>query len=221
MRILQGVYEVVHPAAPHVSFDAFVQQYVRIRDEQYARNLPHLRENSFYERMATLWQRLTHAPANPAQVYTMMREYAVAFGRTVVPAPYLPSLYRQLSDRYLLAVLSNYPYAPCVYRVLHLHGLSRYLSSIVVSADVGIVKPHPDLFRLSLYQLGVSAEEAVYVGDDWCADVIGAARAGMRCIYTREWRTEPDPCENHTEAAPVAQIHSLQQLPALLAQLDE
>lgn len=221
LRILQGVYEVVHPAAPHVPFDAFVQQYVRIRDEQYARNLPHLRENSFYERMATLWQRLTHAPANPAQVYTMMREYAVAFGCTVAPASYLPSLCRQLSERYLLAVLSNYPYTPCVHRALHQHGLSRYLSSIVVSADVGIVKPHPALFRLSLYQLGVSAEEAVYVGDDWCADVIGAARAGMRCIYTREWRTEPDPCENDAEAAPVAQIRSLQQLPALLAQLEE
>lgn len=216
LRILQGVYDLVHPAAPHVPFDAFVQQYVRIRDEQYARNLPHLRENSFYERMATLWQHLTHLPANPRQVYAMMSEYARTFDRVVVPAPYLPALLCQLAGRYLLAVLSNYPYTPCVHRVLHRHGLSRYCSSIVVSAEVGIVKPHPALFRLCLYQLGVSAEEALYVGDDWCADVIGAARAGMRCVYTREWRTEPDPCEGHTESAPVAQVHSLQQLPDLL-----
>lgn len=218
-RILQGVYEYVHPFAPHVPFDAFVQHYVRIRDKQYARNLPDLRENDFYERMAALWKRLTGTPPNPKCVYAMMARYALAFGETVAPAPYLSSLLRQLSKRYLLAVLSNYPYTPCVHRVLNRHNLSRYLCSIVVSADVGIVKPHPDLFQITLYQLGVSSHEAIYVGDDWCADVIGASRVGMRCVYTREWRVEPDPCENHSEASPVAQIRSLTELPDLVLQL--
>jgi len=217
LRILQGVYEYVHPAAPHVPFDAFVQHYVHIRDEQYARNLPELRENDFYERMATLWQRLTGTPANPKRVYNMMTHYALAFEKAVAPAAYLTPLLCQLSQRYLLAVLSNYPYAPCVHRVLNRHGLSRYLSCIVVSADVGIVKPSPDLFKITLYQLGVSADDAVYVGDDWCADVVGASRAGMRSIYTREWRLEPDPCENnHSDASPVARISSLAELPDVL-----
>jgi len=217
LHILQGVYEYVHPAAPHVPFDAFVQHYVHIRDEQYARNLPELRENDFYERMATLWQRLTGTPANPKRVYNMMTHYALAFEKAVAPAAYLTPLLCQLSQRYLLAVLSNYPYAPCVHRVLNRHGLSRYLSCIVVSADVGIVKPSPDLFKITLYQLGVSADDAVYVGDDWCADVVGASRAGMRSIYTREWRVEPDPCENnHSDASPVARISSLAELPDVL-----
>jgi len=217
LRILQGVYEYVHPAAPHVPFDAFVQHYVYIRDEQYARNLPELRENDFYERMATLWRRLTATPPNPKRVYDMMMHYAFAFEKAVVPAPYLNPLLRQLSQQYLLAVLSNYPYTPCVHRVLNRHGLSRYLSCIVVSADVGIVKPNPDLFQITLYQLGVSPDEAVYVGDDSCADVVGASRAGMRSVYTREWRVEPDPCENNpSDASPVARISSLTELPDVL-----
>ncbi|GIV16150.1 MAG: hypothetical protein KatS3mg022_1585 [Armatimonadota bacterium] len=219
LRILQGVYEYVHPVAPHVPFDAFVHHYVRIRDEQYARNLPDLRENDFYERMATLWRRLTGVPPNSKQVHAMMRQYVLAFEKAVVPAPYLPSLLRELSEGYRLAVLSNYPYTPCVHRVLNRHGLSRYLSSIVVSADVGIVKPHPSLFKITLYQLEVYADEAIYVGDDWCADVLGASRTGMRSIYTREWRMEADPCENHSEASPAAQISSLVELPGLLAKL--
>lgn len=219
LRILRGVYEYVHPFAPHVPFDAFVQHYVHIRDEQYARNLPSLKENDFNERMAVLWRRLTGSSPNPRHVYTMMTRYALAFEQSVLPAMYVPALLRQLSQRYLLAVLSNYPYTPCVHRVLNKHGLSRYLSSIVVSADVGIVKPHPNLFKITLYQLGVSPTEAIYVGDDWCADILGAARTGMRSVYTREWRVEPDPCENHREASPVAQIYSLAELPALLTQL--
>ena len=217
LLILQGVYEYVQPAAPHVPFDAFVHHYVLIRDEQYARNLPELRENDFYERMATLWRRLTAMPPNPRQVYAMMRHYTLAFEQAVVPAPYLNPLLRRLSQRYLLAVLSNYPYTPCVHRVLNRHGLSRYLSCIVVSADVGIVKPNPDLFKITLYQLGVLPDEAVYVGDDWCADVVGASRVGMRSVYTREWRVEPDPCENIlSDASPLARISSLTELPDVL-----
>ncbi len=218
-RILQGVYDCVHPAIPHVPLEAFIQQYVRIRDEQYARNLPNLRENDFYERMATLWQHLTGHSPNPSTVYKMMGQYTLAFERVVAPAPYLKILLRSLSESYRLAVLSNYPYAPCVHRVLNRSGLARYFCCIAVSAEAGIVKPHPDLFRLTLYRLGLSPQDALYIGDDWCADVLGAARAGMRSIYTREWRTENDPCENHSEASPIAQVHSLRELPSILQNL--
>ncbi len=219
LRILQSVYEFVHPSASHVPLDAFVQHYVRIRDEQYARNLPSLRENDFYERMATLWQRVTGQVANPKTVYGMMRRYTTAFAEVVTPASYLPSLLASLSQQYRLAVLSNYPYAPCVHRVLNQTGMARYFSSIVVSAEVGIVKPHPLLFHITLYRLGVLAKQSLYVGDDWCADILGATRAGMRSIYTREWRTETDPCENHAEATPIAQIMSLNELPRILSNL--
>lgn len=219
LRILQAVYEVVHPQTPHIPFDAFFQHYVLIRDEQYERNLPHLRENDFYERMATLWSRLTGHPPNPKTVYRMMSQYAVGFESAVQPAPYLPSLLRALSERYLLAVLSNYPYTPCVHRVLNRHHISRYFASVMVSAEVGIVKPHSGLFKATLYRLGVSPEQAVYVGDDWYADMIGASRAGMRCIYTREWRTDPDPCAGHSDGSPLAQIGSLAELPQILQSL--
>lgn len=219
LRILQTVYDVVHAQAPHVPFDAFVQHYVHIRDEQYERNLPHLRENDFYERLATLWRRLTGYPPNPKTVYWMMRQYAVGFESAVQAAPYLPSLLRVLSGRYLLAVLSNYPYTPCVRRVLNRHRLSQYFASVMVSAEVGIVKPHSRLFKATLYRLGVSPKQAVYVGDDWCADMIGASRAGMRCIYTKEWRTDPDPCAGHSDSSPLAHICSLTELPQILQSL--
>lgn len=219
LRILQVAYDWVHSHIPHVPFDTFVQHYVQIRDEQYARNLPHLRENDFYERMATLWHRLTGHPPNPKTVYGMMQRYTKAFSDVVEPAPYLPSLLHALSEQYLLGVLSNYPYTPCVYRVLTRHRVSRYFAVIRVSAETGIVKPHPDLFKITLYQLGVSSEQAVFVGDDWCADVVGASRIGMRSIYTHEWRVDPAPCENLEGATPVAQISSLIELPGILRDL--
>ncbi len=42
-------------------------------------------------------------------------------------------------------------------------------------------KPHPDIFNAALERLGVSAEEAIVVGDTGY-DAEAAGRAGMRCI---------------------------------------
>lgn len=219
LLILQKVHDYLHPLAPHVPFDTLLQHYVRIRGEQYARNLPLLRENDFYERMETLWNRVTGCPANPRTVRLLMDAYTSAFESIVSPAAYVLPVVHRLSQRYLLGVLSNYPYAPCVHRVLNQHGITRFLVTAVVSAEVGIVKPHPDIFRLTAFRMGVEPQAILYVGDDWCTDVLGATRAGMRAVYTREWRTETDPCENHPEAQPIAQISSLNALPELLDKL--
>lgn len=61
--------------------------------------------------------------------------------------------------------------------------LDRYVDALVVSGDVGISKPEPGIFRIALERLGVTAGEAVMVGDSWAADVIGARRAGVRAIW--------------------------------------
>lgn len=81
------------------------------------------------------------------------------------------------------------------------------------------MKPHPDLFKITLYQLGISSEQAVFVGDDWYADILGASRIGIRSIYTHEWRVDPDPCEDLKGSTPVAQISSLIELPEILRNL--
>ena len=64
-------------------------------------------------------------------------------------------------------------------------GLARYFRSVVLSSEVGKIKPHPDLFRRSLAELGVRPEQAWYVGDNPHADVAGAAAVGMHPILIR------------------------------------
>jgi len=68
---------------------------------------------------------------------------------------------------------------------LHAFGLDGLFSVLVASCDAGQMKPHPAIFALALRQLGVSAAEAVMVGDDLRADVGGALAVGMRAIWVR------------------------------------
>ena len=58
-------------------------------------------------------------------------------------------------------------------------GLTQYFEFVVVSAIVGRAKPAADVFEYALERAGVSAAEAVYVGDSYIADVLGARGAGL------------------------------------------
>ncbi len=61
-------------------------------------------------------------------------------------------------------------------------GLSALLQIVVTSQDVGIGKPHPEIFREALRQAEVNPNEAIYVGDQYQIDVEGANAAGMQGV---------------------------------------
>ena len=47
-----------------------------------------------------------------------------------------------------------------------------------------MIKPHPAIFAAAQTALGDPPPDAIlHVGDDWAADVVGAARAGWRMAY--------------------------------------
>jgi putative hydrolase of the HAD superfamily len=61
-------------------------------------------------------------------------------------------------------------------------GLTQYFDVIVDSTVAGVEKPDPAIFRAALDALGVPPEEALYVGDMYEVDVVGANAAGMPAV---------------------------------------
>lgn len=61
-------------------------------------------------------------------------------------------------------------------------GLAEYFEVVVDSKLVGFEKPDPRIFLPALKALQVTPEEALYVGDLYEVDVIGARRAGMDVV---------------------------------------
>jgi putative hydrolase of the HAD superfamily len=58
-------------------------------------------------------------------------------------------------------------------------GLAAHLHFILDSSVVGVEKPDPRIFALGLREAGVTAAEAIYVGDLYSVDVLGARGAGL------------------------------------------
>ena len=61
--------------------------------------------------------------------------------------------------------------------------VDEYFDHIIGSVHVGFAKPDAEIFRLALSALGVGPEEAIMVGDNWEADVLGGRAVGMRCLH--------------------------------------
>lgn len=81
---------------------------------------------------------------------------------------------------YRLAVVSNRDQA-CGEELERL-GLSEFLEFALTSGEVSSWKPDPRIFAYALRRLGMQPGDAVYIGDNYYADVIGAKRAGIRPV---------------------------------------
>lgn len=90
-----------------------------------------------------------------------------------------------------LAIVSN-TCAPdyCLDRHLENEKLLEFFPTRVYSSNTLYRKPHPEIFRVALDKLNVSAEEAIFVGDLLGADINGARRAGMITVWKPAARTK-------------------------------
>jgi putative hydrolase of the HAD superfamily len=84
----------------------------------------------------------------------------------------------QLRPRFALGVVSNF-YGN-VHILLEEAGISPLLSAIVDSTHAGVSKPDPAIFRIAIEKVGCAPNEAMYIGDSFDKDVVGARAAGLR-----------------------------------------
>jgi putative hydrolase of the HAD superfamily len=105
----------------------------------------------------------------------------------MVVFPEVPSVLAELRRRGLtIGVCSNWNWD--LEDVLASTGLAPLVDVAVTSARVGYRKPHAAIYRSMLTALGVTAPEALFVGDSWKPDVLGPIDAGMRSVHV--WRRQ-------------------------------
>jgi len=100
--------------------------------------------------------------------------------QTAIPANF--ELVRRLRARYKLSVLSNADVS--LRGRLERDGIHTLFDDVVVSAEVGMAKPEPAIFRLAADRLGLAPRECVFV-DDWDDNVTAAREVGMRGVLHR------------------------------------
>jgi putative hydrolase of the HAD superfamily len=90
-----------------------------------------------------------------------------------------------------LAVVSNWDVS--LHDVLERTELRGRVDAVVISAEVGVAKPDPAIFRTALERLGAKATDAVHVGDSVEHDIAGARAAGLEAVFVaRNGAQAPD-----------------------------
>jgi len=91
-------------------------------------------------------------------------------------------------------------------------GLNQYFQAVFTSGELGHRKPDPTFFKAVQSVLGVDPGQALMVGDDYRADILGAHRAGWRTLWFNPAnRAAPGLLPLHD-----AEVTRLAGLPALL-----
>ncbi|KAK9917585.1 hypothetical protein WJX75_006082 [Coccomyxa subellipsoidea] len=75
-----------------------------------------------------------------------------------------------------LAVVSNFDTR--LRPLLTAMGAAEAFDALIISAEVGVEKPNPLIFKIACEKLGVQPEEAVHIGNDHRNDITGAREAG-------------------------------------------
>jgi HAD superfamily hydrolase (TIGR01549 family) len=121
---------------------------------------------------------------------------------------------------YRIGSITNRGYSgPRFWEQMDMLGLTPLFEHVVISCDVGYMKPHPHIFHQALQLMRLEADECVMVGDSLRADVEGARTLGMKTVWTRPPANEPvEATTDQPEPGPVEPdftIESISELPGL------
>ncbi len=87
------------------------------------------------------------------------------------------TLIAKLRGRYKIGLLSNTS-AEYLRGLLGDHDIERYFDAVVISSEVGMLKPDPSIFEHMLANLGTKPAETIFI-DDSPRNVAGAEAVGM------------------------------------------
>ncbi len=126
--------------------------------------------------------------------------------RLKLHADTLPVL-NALKERYPLFVITNGP-AREQRRELAILQLEPFFEVVAIEGEVGVGKPHPEIFRTVERALNLPPQSLMFVGNSWEHDVLGALQAGWNAVWlNRENLPHPEP--HRAEVPVISDLYAL------------
>jgi len=89
-----------------------------------------------------------------------------------------------------MAIISN-GFKQVQYTKLERSGIRHFFQYVIISEEVGVHKPHPEIFRSAVTMLQIDKKECLMVGDDFSKDIEGAQVFGIDQFFYNPLHT---PC---------------------------
>lgn len=181
--------------------DTFEEMYRKYEYDRYFRSFQHFYE--LYERRnVELWAEYADGKVTKDELNRQRFLYpleAVGEGDAalakvfsedffaVIPTksrlmPHAREVLEYLAPKYNLYILSN------GFQELQCHkmrsaGIDRYFKKVVLSDDIGVLKPWPEIFHFAMSATQSELRDSLMIGDSWDNDITGARGVGMHQVY--------------------------------------
>jgi HAD superfamily hydrolase (TIGR01549 family) len=163
---------------PEKAEQAAIELYAEVRAQRES-GLVEFPCRSFLRLLGDLWNIAWDMPPGSLEL-----EFWKALG-SMEPEDGIDAVLEWLKGRTIaIGVVSNAMFSGEVLSwELARHGLAGAFRFVMSSADYGLKKPHPALFRAAVARLGLQPKEVWFVGDNIEKDVGGALRAGLTAVW--------------------------------------
>jgi putative hydrolase of the HAD superfamily len=141
------------------------------------------REYSMHQVAQRYWRSIGAPVLAGGAIDILIGEYLDTWTASVSLAQHALDCVTDLASDHRLTIVSNTHDPELVPRLVREFGLHTAIDRVISSVTVGWRKPHPLIFEMALRECGAAAQDSVFVGDNWEADVEGPRGVGMSSIY--------------------------------------
>jgi putative hydrolase of the HAD superfamily len=143
-----------------------------------------------YRRMT--WSRALsdHGVSDPVLSDELAEAYIKERRQRHLVFPDVEGVLKSLKGAYALALITN-GLIDIQYDKIRGANLENYFDIITVAGEVGVGKPDPRIFQVTLDRLGVNPDESIMVGNSLKRDITGARQAGIKGFWVNRSGEEP------------------------------
>ena len=180
------VYAVFSRYYPEITFERFYPHFIESYHEFQQMKLAEFREFPNRDRFLMMLRNMGIAldPGAQSAADEMVVAHMSGLARAVeFPAENEEALEDVKNKGYRMAIVSNFDYAPAAYALIEKFRIGLFFEKIVISEEVGWRKPKPIIFTRAMELMEITPDEALFVGDNFTADICGAKAVGMDTVW--------------------------------------
>ena len=167
----------------------------------------------FYDKMLSYFRKNKKGDLEALSFYGLERPAWRTDLETLYPQT--KEILEQLGPEYKLGIIANQ--LPGLEERLKDFGILDYFSAIFSSAEFGLAKPDPAIFRLALQKTNCLPHQAIMIGDRLDNDIVPAKRIGMKTIWIKQGFSRLAQAKNLEERADWTVEKLIDVLPILLS----
>ncbi len=183
-KALEDVYHRFHHLLPEVPLSVFQDTYHRYNVRLWDR-YAHGEIDKKTLRVERFWHMQEAFDLHEVPLEELIQTYMTAYAHHWKWIPGARDAFLELAQSTQVGLLTN-GFAEVQHAKLRrFPELEAHARAIVISEEVGVMKPDPRIFTHATRQAGVPPEAILYVGDSYTSDVLGGHRAGWNVAWFR------------------------------------